>query len=401
MKVQYRAVPKNGDSLSTLGFGTMRLPLRGLSIDEKRSISLIRYAIDNGVNYFDTAVPYRSEKVLGKALLDGYREKVKVATKLTHFMLNKPEDMGKMLDIQLKNLQTDRIDYYLLHSLEGESWKKLQGYDVLKFLDKAKTEGKIVNTGFSFHGDRGVFREIVDSYDWTACQIQYNFLDESLQAGTSGLKYAASKNLAVIVMEPLRGGMLAGKLPKEVAQIYKESGLERSGADWALRWVWNHPEVTVVLSGMNEETQVSGNIKTSETALPASMSSDELATVGKVAATFRKLLKVPCTGCAYCMPCPHGVNIPGSFQSYNQYYMSGSRFMTRAMYAASLMGVMNGKAADASLCKNCGECAKRCPQHIAIPEKLEVVNGKLGNWQTKLMVPLVKRVLPKSPVKDD
>jgi hypothetical protein len=399
--MQYRTVPKNGDRLSALGFGAMRLPSRGLGIDEKHSISLMRYAIDNGVNYFDTAVPYRSEKILGKTLLDGYRDKVKVATKLTPFMLNKPEDMGKMLDIQLQSLQTDRIDYYLLHGLAEDSWTKFKDYAVLKFLDNAKAEGKIVNTGFSFHGSLTVFKEIVDAYDWAMCQIQYNFLDESLQAGTQGLKYAASKNLAVVVMEPLRGGMLAGKLPKKVAQIYNESGLERSGAEWALRWVWNHPEVTVVLSGMSNEIQVAENLKTAETALPGSMSQGELATVGKVSATFRRLMKVPCTGCNYCMPCPHGVNIPINFQSYNQYYMSGSKFMARAMYAASLMGAMHGKATDASLCISCGECVKRCPQHIAIPEELKKVNGKLGNWQTKLIVPVVKRVLPKSPVKDD
>ncbi len=211
--MQYRTVPKNGDKLSALGFGTMRLPVKGRKIDEERAIKQIRYAIDNGVNYVDTAVPYHggeSENLLGKALLDGYREKVKVATKLPPFMLNKPEDMDKILSMQLRKLQTDHIDYYLLHALEAEAWEKLQSFNVLKFLEKAKADGKIVNTGFSFHGSRSTFKEIIDSNDWTMCQIQYNFLDENLQAGTEGLRYAASKNLAVMIMEPLRGGLLAG-----------------------------------------------------------------------------------------------------------------------------------------------------------------------------------------------
>ena len=397
--MQYRTVPKNGDKLSALGFGCMRLPQKGRVIDEERAIKQIRYAIDNGVNYVDTAPPYHggeSEKLLGKALLDGYREKVKVATKLSHFMLNKPEDMDKTLDTQLQKLKTDHVDYYLLHGLDAESWKKLQGFEVLKFLNKAKADGKIVNTGFSFHGGRTTFKEIVNANDWTNCQIQYNFLDEDLQAGTEGLKYAASKNMAVMIMEPLRGGVLAGKLPKGVEQIYRDSGLQRSAAEWGLRWVWNHPEVTVVLSGMNEESQVTENLKTTETALPNSMNSDELATVSKVAGSYKQLMKVPSTGCAYCMPCPQGVNIPNNFNIYNQYYMFGEKAKSRAMYAIMLMGLMSGTSADASLCEKCGECEKHCPQHIAISTELKSVKSTLGGWQTKLMIPLIKRAMPKA-----
>ncbi|MGD0450728.1 MAG: aldo/keto reductase, partial [Candidatus Bathyarchaeia archaeon] len=253
--MQYRTVPKNGDMLSILGFGTMRLPLKGENIDEKRAIKQIRYAIDNGVNYVDSAPPYHggeSEKVLGKALLDGYREKVKIATKLTSFLLAKAEDMDKMLSLQLKKLQTDHIDYYLLHGLEEQSWNKLLGFGVFEFLEKAKAAGKIVNLGFSFHGSLETFKEIVDAYDWAMCQILYNFLDEKLQAGTKGLKYAASKNLAIMIMEPLRGGTLAGNLPDEVKRIYDNAKIKRSPAEWGLRWVWNHPEVTLALSGMND-----------------------------------------------------------------------------------------------------------------------------------------------------
>jgi hypothetical protein len=222
--------------------------------------------------------------------------------------------------------------------------------------------------------------------------MQYNFLDEELQAGTEGLKYAASKNMAVMIMEPLRGGVLAGKLPKEVVKTYRDSGLQRSAAEWGLRWVWNHPEVTVVLSGMNDESQITENLKTAETALPNSMNPDELATVSKVADSYKRLTKVPCTGCAYCMPCPQGVNIPNNFNIYNQYYMFGEKTESRGMYAVMLMGLMTGKRADASLCINCGKCTKHCPQHIAIPTELKSVKSTLGGWQTKLMMPLIKRM---------
>lgn len=249
--MQYRKVPKNGDQLSALGFGAMRLPTRMGRIDEERATKQIRDAIDKGVNYVDTAVPYHggeSERFLGRVLQDGYREKVKLATKLPPQSVNTREDMDRILDIQLKKLKTDHIDYYLLHGLEANQWKKLFDLGVLEFLDKAKASGKIRNAGFSFHGDRRTFKEIIDAYDWTFCQIQYNFLDETTQAGTEGLQYAASKNIAVMVMEPLRGGMLAANLPAEVKQVYARSPVKRTAAEWGLRWVWNHPEVTVVLS---------------------------------------------------------------------------------------------------------------------------------------------------------
>jgi predicted aldo/keto reductase-like oxidoreductase len=359
----------------------MRLPMKGQAVDEERAIKQIRLAIDNGVNYVDSAPPYHmgeSEVVLGKALLDGYRGRVKVATKLTPFMLRKPEDMEKMLTQQLQKLQTDYIDYYLLHGLEAEFWKKMQAFGALKFLKKAQADGKIVNMGFSFHGSISVFKEIIEANDWTMCQIQYNFLDEKLQAGTEGLKYASSKKLAVMVMEPLRGGSLANRLPKEAQKIYDNAPIKRSPADWGLRWVWNHPEVTLVLSGMNDECQVTENVKTAETALPNSMKPEELTVIKNVADAYRKLLKVPCTGCQYCMPCPNGVNIPRNFQAYNDVYISGDEQQARGMYAMFLMGGLTGVRADAALCKECGTCMVRCPQQITIPEKLKEVAKDLG-----------------------
>lgn len=391
--MQYRRVPKNGDQLSALGFGAMRLPTRMGRIDEERAMRQIRGAIDQGVNYLDTAVPYHggeSERFIGRVLQDGYRQKVKLATKLPPQSVNTREDMDRILGIQLKKLKTDHIDYYLLHGLDARSWKKLYDLGVLDFLDKALASGRIRNAGFSFHGDRKTFREIVDAYDWTMCQIQYNFLDETNQAGTEGLRYAASKKLAVMVMEPLRGGMLAANLPAAVQQVYDRSPVKHTPAEWAFRWVWNHPEVTGVLSGMNDEAHVAENISTAATAFPDAMSEPELATIAEVAAVYRGLVKVGCTGCAYCMPCPFGVNIPMCFSIYNDYHIGANRIFTRGMYGAMLMGGLMPERADASLCKACGKCEKACPQHIAIPAELKKVNRTLGGLRTKLLMPVVK-----------
>ena len=391
--MQYRKVPKNGDQLSALGFGAMRLPTRMGKIDEKRAMRQIRGAIDQGLNYIDTAVPYHggeSERFVGRVLQDGYREKVKLATKLPPQSVNTREDMDRILDIQLKKLKTDHIEYYLLHGLEANQWKKLFNLGVLEFLDTVKASGKIRNAGFSFHGDRRTFKEIIDAYDWTFCQIQYNFLDETSQAGTEGLRYAASKNIAVMIMEPLRGGMLAASLPAEVQKIYDRAPVKRSAAAWGLRWVWNHPEVTVVLSGMNDEEHIAENIKTCQTAFPNAMSEAELATVAEVAGLYKRLMKVGCTGCAYCMPCPSGVNIPMCFSIYNDYYIGTSRMLARGMYGGMLMGgIMPGRS-DASLCRECGKCANACPQHIAIPQELKKVNSTLGGLRTKILMPIVR-----------
>ena len=254
---------------------------------------------------------------------------------------------------------------------------------VLEFLDSAIAAGKIRNAGFSFHGDRKTFREIIDAYDWTFCQIQYNFLDEMNQAGTEGLRYAASKNIAVMVMEPLRGGMLAGKIPKEVSQIYSISGITWSAAEWALRWVWNQPEVTVVLSGMNNENHIAENLKICENALPGSVTPDELATMEEVAGIYKRLMKVGCTSCGYCMPCPFGVNIPHCFYLYNDYHMSSNHLMSRGFYGHEPDG-RDGAASDASLCRNCGRCEKACPQKIAIPEEAE--ESEKHTWRTPYTV---------------
>jgi predicted aldo/keto reductase-like oxidoreductase len=245
-------VPESGDELSILGFGAMRLPEKDGVIDNVKATALLRHAIDNGINYIDTSWTYhkeQSETFLGDALTNGYRKKVKIATKMPHWLVRNRQDMDRFLEIQLKKLRTDHIDYYLIHALTEDGWEKIKENGVCEFLDTAKKDGRIRNTGFSFHDNTEVFKEIIDSYDWDICQIQYNFLDESSQAGTEGLKYAAEKGIAVIVMEPLRGGNLVRNIPPEVSEIWNESDIKRTHAEWGFRWVWNHPEVTVVPPG--------------------------------------------------------------------------------------------------------------------------------------------------------
>ena len=387
----YRTVPKTGDRLSILGFGCMRLPSKNRGIDEERTIRQIRHAIDSGVNYFDTAPAYhfgKSEQILGKALQDGYREKVKIATKLPHWSVRERADMDRILAGQLATLKTDHIDYYLLHSLGKESWEKLEKLGVLEFLDKAKAEGKIQNAGFSFHGTFDAFRQIVDAYDWQFCQIQYNFLDEHNQAGTAGLRYAAGKNLAVMVMEPLRGGNLAGPVPEEIQKIWDEAPVKRSPAEWGLRWVWNHPEVTVVLSGMNNEAHIDENIRTAGSALPQSLPPEDLARIDRVKETYRQLMKVGCTGCGYCMPCPAGVDIPGCFALYNAHHLFPNDRAPRFQYIGHHGGLI-GDVSYAGLCRQCGKCEKACPQHLPIPRLMKDVKAEMEGMMG-IIVPVLK-----------
>ena len=378
----YRKMPKNGDNLSIIGFGCMRLPVKADgSIDEERATKQVRYAIDNGVNYVDTAWPYhmgQSEPFVGRALADGYRKKVKLATKLPSWLIRNREDMDKFLDAQLAKLQTDHIDYYLVHALVGDLWDTVGKLGVTDFLDKAKADGRIRNAGFSFHGAGTDFNRIVDAYPWDFCQIQYNFLDEKNQAGTAGLEYAASKGLGVIVMEPLRGGNLTKTVPPAVQKIWDEAPTKRTAAEWALRWIWNHPGVTVVLSGMNDETHIRENLTVAGQAYPDSLTEEELQLVKRVESTYRELMKVGCTGCRYCMPCPSGVNIPLCFEEYNNLFLADNPDGEKFMYAARLGGaVALGTPEFASLCVKCGECLEKCPQHIDIPVILESVVAEL------------------------
>jgi len=374
----YRKMPKSGDKLSVLGFGCMRLASKADgSIDEERAAKQLRFAIDQGVNYVDTAWPYhggQSEPFVGRALAGGYREKVRLATKLPSWLIEKREDMDTYLAAQLEKLKTDHIDYYLVHALVGDLWDTVGKHGVKEFLDKAKADGRIKNAGFSFHGASEDFKRIVDAYNWDFCQIQYNFLDERNQAGTKGLKYAAKKGLGIVIMEPLRGGNLTRNVPPAVQKIWDEAAIKRSPAEWALRWVWNHPEVTVVLSGMNNEAHIRENLRIAGQAYPNSLTKTELQMVHSVEKKYRELMKVGCTGCQYCMPCPNGVNIPLCFEEYNNLYLTGNAEMEKFMYAARVGGAVGtGKPEFASLCVKCGECVEKCPQHIDIPTVLESV----------------------------
>ncbi len=379
----YRTMPKNGDKLSILGFGCMRLPATPEgAIDEPRAIAQIRAAIDAGVNYVDTAWPYHagaSEPLLGKALRDGYRERVRLATKLPSWLVHTRDDMDRFLEAQLKRLETDHIDYYLVHALDGPLWDAVSGHGVAGFLDAARADGRIVNAGFSFHGLLPDFKRIVDAYPWIFCQIQYNYLDQEFQAGSEGLRYAAERGLGVVVMEPLRGGSLARPAESPaVAAIWDEAPVKRAPVEWALRWVWNHPEVTLLLSGMNEEAHVAQNVAVADQALPGSLSEAETALVDRAGAKYKELLKVGCTGCGYCMPCPMGVQIPKCFDAYNGLHMSGDAEAARFRYAISVGGVIGVDAPGfASQCVACGECLEKCPQHIEIPEVLKSVVADL------------------------
>jgi predicted aldo/keto reductase-like oxidoreductase len=374
----YRRMPSTGDELSILGFGCMRLPEKGGKIDEERATRQLRDAIDRGLNYVDTAAPYHmgtSEPFVGRALGDGYRERVFLATKLPPWKTNAPDDMERILGEQLEKLRTDHVDYYLVHALNGDSWKKMRDFGVREFLDKAKSDGRIAHAGFSFHGVLPDFKQIVDAYDWEFCQLQYNYLDEKRQAGTEGLEYAAGKGLGVIAMEGLRGGNLGKSVPPEVQAVWDEAHTERSAAEWALRWIWNRPEIQVNLSGMNDEKHIEENLRIAGEAFPNSLGSEELELVRRAADAYRSIMKADCTGCQYCLPCPSGVNIPGCFGSYNSKYIFRDR-KARFLYLFWCGGLMGGPPALASQCTDCGQCVPKCPQELAIPELLKDVAGE-------------------------
>ena len=384
--MQYRTLGKSDCEVSVLGFGCMRLPMLGSTravdrfdpnkaIDEEEATRMIHYAIDHGINYFDTAYVYhggKSETLLGKAL-KAHRDGVMIATKLPTWLAQTPDDFDRFLDEQLKKLETEYIDLYLLHGLNRAVWQKMMEMDVLGFLDKILSDGRVRYAGFSFHDDVKIFKEIIDSYQWTFCQIQYNYFDENYQAGREGIEYAAAKGIGVVVMEPLRGGKLTDKMPEEIQALWDSAETRRTPAEWALRWVWDHEEVSIALSGMSTMSQLMENIKIAEDAYTGSLSEKELKLIGKVRASYRRMLKIDCTGCAYCMPCPSGVNIPLNLSLYNDMFMFKDSEVNVLLYNHMLSPEQR-----ASNCSECGECEDQCPQHIEIREELKNVHKRLG-----------------------
>jgi uncharacterized protein len=377
----YRRMKRVKSDLSILGFGCMRLPVqKDGRIDEQQAEEMLKYAIDHGVNYIDTAYPYHngeSEPFVGRALQGGLREKVFLATKLPSWLIKSREDMDRYLNEQLLRLQTDHIDFYLVHGLMRPFWDKLRPLKVDEFLDDAISDGRIRYAGFSFHDEVSVFKEIVDAYDWTFCQIQYNFMDEQNQAGTEGLLYAAKKGLGVVVMEPLRGGMLTKEIPS-IMDIWKKAPVKRSLSEWALRWVWNRPEIAVVLSGMSTFEQAEQNVAYADSAQPNSLSKEEIRLFAMVEAEYKKRIKVPCTGCRYCTPCPENVSIPECFEMYNQACMFDAPDVAAVNYNIIMGGMLSGKTGFASQCLECKACEEKCPQGIAIREHLKMVAMYFG-----------------------
>jgi predicted aldo/keto reductase-like oxidoreductase len=384
--MQYRKFGKLDWEASALGFGCMRLPTQGgdsANIDEPEAIRMLHHAIDRGVNYLDTAYPYHggnSERLVGRALKGGYREKVKLATKLPCWLVKTAGDFDLRLNEQLEKLQTDHIDFYLLHGLNKDRWPQMLSLDVLASAEKAMADGRIRHLGFSFHDKLEIFKEIVDGYDkWTLCQIQYNYIDVEEQAGTQGLEYAASKGLAVVVMEPLLGGRLVNP-PQPVRELWSAAVRQRTPADWALQWLWNQPEVSVVLSGMTTMEQVKENIASAAVSGVATLTEAELALVGQVRVKYMDLCPIPCTKCEYCMPCPNGVNIPRNFEFYNGGAMYDNPAWARDQYTRWL-----AEDARASACLQCLDCEELCPQDIPISEWMPRVHQVLGEGQPYIM----------------
>jgi len=380
--MQYRKFGKLDWEASVLGFGAMRLPLTDMNyanVDEPESIGMIRYAIDHGVNYVDTAYIYhegRGEPTVGRALQGGYRERVKLATKLPSWFIDSVTACDRYLDEQLELLQTDKIDFYLLHGLNRLFWPMLRDLDVLRWAEGAMADGRIGCLGFSFHDDFETFKEIVDAYDnWTFCQIQYNYMDVDYQAGTRGLQYAADKGLAVVVMEPLRGGRLSKEPPERIAKLWASAPQKRTPAEWALQWVWNNPEISVVLSGMSAMEHVVENVAIADRSGPGSLTVDELALIDRVRDAYRELSPVPCTGCGYCMPCSSGVEIPRILELYNDGIMYEDPVTAQSLYGTPMLYAEEQRA---DKCIDCGECVETCPQQIPIPEWLQKAHEYLS-----------------------
>ena len=390
--MEYRNNTQGEETLSALGYGCMRFPKKGNSIDMVAVEEQILYAIEQGVTYFDTAYVYPgSEEALGKVLQKNQcREKVKIATKLPHYLVKKQGDFERYFQEQLKRLKTDYVDFYLMHMLPDTNvWNKLIGQGVLEWIKEKKEMGQIRKIGFSYHGNTTTFLEVLNAYEWEFCQIQYNYMDENSQAGRTGLLEAAKKGIPVIIMEPLRGGMLANHLPKKAMEAIETAYCKRSPAEWSFRWLWNQAQVSVVLSGMNSMEMLQENIRIASETMPGQFTNQDEAVIEQIRTAMNEQTKVPCTGCSYCMPCPFGVDIPGSFRCYNVSYTDG---YGKGLMEYLLCTTLRNKQSSASLCKECGACEPHCPQSIPIRSQLKQVKKRFENPVFRIVSKIIKRL---------
>ncbi|WP_296862231.1 aldo/keto reductase [uncultured Methanobrevibacter sp.] len=393
--MQYRLIKKTGDEIFPLGFGAMRLPLKNGKIDRQKAKELIYHAIDQGVNFIDTAYLYGdSETFLGEILQGEYKDKIKLSTKLPTINVRKYDDMEEILAEQLKRLQRDSIDYYFIHAVDLKAMNRLFKKDLAKFLKKAQSEGKIRHVGFSYHGPKEEFPSLIDAYDWDVVMVQYNYFDENIQASVEGIEYAASKDMGIFIMEPLKGGILAGKMPGEAEEIFKKANPNKSNAQWAMEWVLNNRNVTCVLSGMNSFEQLDENLEIAHKTTPLSMSFEDLETVELVKRVMRNSLKINCSTCGYCMPCPQGVNIPECMKIYNEKYLFNHKgfinpsFMDYYQYVGGIMG----SSGNAGKCNGCGRCLRKCPQKLDIVSELKKVKKEFEVPGMKYILLFVQHV---------
>lgn len=389
--MKYR-LDRYGNPISQLGYGCMRFTRKGSGIDYEKAEKEVLLAIEKGVNYFDTAYIYPgNEECLGWILEKNHcRDKVNIATKLPQYLLRSAAAIDKTFREELSRLRTDHIDYYLMHMFtDYAEWVRLQKLGIEQWIARQKEEGRIRYIGFSYHGDTEMFLKILDAYDWDFCQIQYNYLDEHTQAGKTGLQAAAKKGIPVIIMEPLRGGKLVN-LPEQAKQVLASHGKGYTPAELGLRWLWNQPEVTCVLSGMNSEEMVSENIRIASDAEPGHLTEEDMEIVAQIRQIIRQREKVGCTGCRYCMPCPKGVDIPGNFHYYNLMYME-KKSSARKEFARN-MGLRK-EPGFATQCVGCGLCEKHCPQHLPIRQKLKEADRDLRPLPYKIGIQVARKIM--------
>lgn len=389
--MQYRK-DKYGNELSALGYGCMRFTKSGGNTDLDKAECEIKAAVEAGVNYFDTAYVYAgNEAAVGTIFRRlGCREQVHIATKLPHYLIKSMDGVERMFEEELKRLQTDYIDYYLMHMLTDiPTWEKLKKLGMEDWIREKKASGQIRQIGFSYHGNSEMFCKLLDAYDWDFCQIQYNYLDEHTQAGQEGLLYAESKGIPVIIMEPLRGGRLVQLLPEEAKLLFAEAVPKRTPAEWAFRWLWNQTGVTVVLSGMNSLEMVQQNVQVASESKAGELTGEQMELYEKVRQEINRKIKVGCTACGYCMPCPKGIDIPGTFRCYNELY-TGSRKAGKKEYLMTT--AFRKKQNPASGCAQCGKCEQHCPQQIPIRQKLKEASRELEDPRYKFMAFVVKHL---------